>query len=624
MAEPHRAHLFELLTRLARDVGADGGASLYLDDGDGVLEQVASTLPHRAGPHGLLSRLRRSSSESRGTSLVLSVPDQHGGVLVLERLSDDEFTHEDRAVARLHARRLVGDVGVAGRQLRNSVWTRQLEAVQRVASRLTKLASVDEVGAAICTETRRVIDFDEAHVLVFSAAREPLTVALAGAPLDESNSPRSLPDEGAGGQLINACLTDPRPLLITNLQDMGPGRAGEWSLLLAPMHYEGRASGAICLLKRGAGRFDDSDQRVLHILADQAAVAVENARLLAGRDALVDELAALLEISKATAEAAGERQLGHRLAALIRQALAMEACVISRREESSTILRTLGRSGLEGPDLVADSMALRTRRAVLTDGVPRVLRADDPDQAGGEALALATLGGNTLLVLPLQAGGPPTGLIEIMSCTPRHFSEAEMNYIETVASLASTGLERARLLEQLRLAADIDPLTGVHNNRYLRARLRQEVARAARSHVPLSVLMLDLDDFKPVNDIHGHAEGDRVLARIAATIKAHVRTADIVARYGGDEFVVVMPDTGADRAGVVAGRVVRGVRSERHPMANGSETRVGVSAGLAVFPQDGRTASSLLSVADAQMYAEKRGPGDRGQPRARRPAKADG
>jgi diguanylate cyclase (GGDEF)-like protein len=606
MAEPHRVRLHEQLARLAGDVGADGGASLYLDDGDGVLEQVASTLPPKVEPRGLLRRLRGVGGGRCGTSLLLSVPDKDGGVLLLERTSADQFSHEDRAVARLHARRLVDEVAVAGRQVRSSVWTRQLETVQRVAARLTRLASLDEVGAAICAETTRVIDFDEAHVLVLDAAHNPRTVASAGAPLDPADQPRQLPSQGAGGRAIASALLNPRPLLLTEVRDLGPGREGDWSLLLAPMHYEGRSSGVICLLKRGLARFDDSHQRVLHILADQAAVAVENARLLAGRNALVEELAVLLEISKVTAEAASERQLGNRLAALMCGALKMDACVIWHRDENSTLLRILGRSGKEGPDLLAEGDALSSHGAVLTDGVARVVRADDLDNVE-RAQALAALGGDTLLLLPLRTSGPPIGLVELISFRPRQLSEAEMSYVQTMCSLASTGLERARLIEQLRQAADIDPLTNVNNNRYLRTRLRQEVARAARSNAPLSVLMLDLDDFKPVNDLHGHSEGDQVLARIAGTIKTHVRTADIVARYGGDEFVVVMPDTDLDRARVVARRVVRGIKGERHRMANGSEVRIGVSAGLAHYPQDGRTAAALLNAADAQMYSAKRG-----------------
>jgi diguanylate cyclase (GGDEF)-like protein len=131
-----------------------------------------------------------------------------------------------------------------------------------------------------------------------------------------------------------------------------------------------------------------------------------------------------------------------------------------------------------------------------------------------------------------------------------------------------------------------------------------------RSDTPLSVLLLDLDGFKTINDHHGHADGDRVLQNVAATLRLAVRANDIVARYGGDEFVVVMPETDIEAARQVADRVVASVRAVRHPLSDGSEGVVACSAGLAVFPTDGRTASRLLRSADAAMYRVKRVGGD--------------
>jgi diguanylate cyclase (GGDEF)-like protein len=222
---------------------------------------------------------------------------------------------------------------------------------------------------------------------------------------------------------------------------------------------------------------------------------------------------------------------------------------------------------------------------------------------------LRARGVRTLILMPLATGGKTIGLVELVALQPRALSESQLNTLEAMARLTATGLERVRLLEQLRSNADTDLVTGVHNHRYLQERLRQEVARTARSHSPLAVLMMDLDKFKQVNDRHGHADGDRVLHNIGSIIIDKLRANDVVARYGGDEFVVVMPDTSAEQAEAVAQRVVDAIRERRHELSDGSRVSVGVSAGLAVYPEDGRTTADLLANADAAMYVAKRSGG---------------
>jgi diguanylate cyclase (GGDEF)-like protein len=377
-------------------------------------------------------------------------------------------------------------------------------------------------------------------------------------------------------------------------------------MLVVPLHYENRVTGVICLISRGADKFDDDDQRLLQILSDQAAVAIENARLFAGRDQLVQELAALLEVSSAASSASDELELASQIGEWIRRATRMDGVIVARWDEGSTMLRELWRDGVEGWEQRIDVTDSPVRRGVLQDGKPAIIQAETAGMSP-DAVALRVIGGKTLVCLPLIASGRTTGIVELVAFSePRKPDESDMHAAEVMASLAAAGLEKVRLLEQLRSAADIDLVTGVHNHRYLQERLRQEVARSARSHNPLAVLMLDLDKFKPVNDRHGHADGDKVLATIAAVINDHVRSTDVVARYGGDEFVVLMPDTPLDHADMVARRVVSGVLQRTHQMSDGSIVKVGISAGLAVYPTDGRTPAQLLQASDAAMYAAKR------------------
>jgi diguanylate cyclase (GGDEF)-like protein len=146
-----------------------------------------------------------------------------------------------------------------------------------------------------------------------------------------------------------------------------------------------------------------------------------------------------------------------------------------------------------------------------------------------------------------------------------------------------------------------DPLTGLFNRAYLTQVLRREISRARRHSRPLAVALFDVDDFKRINDTHGHLEGDRVLVKAAGVIGECLRDIDVAARYGGEEFAVVLPDTGRAGAFVVAQRIrvgfETGVRTGREPVT--------VSGGVAAYPLDGLTAQQLLQCADQGLYRAK-------------------
>ena len=251
-----------------------------------------------------------------------------------------------------------------------------------------------------------------------------------------------------------------------------------------PLHFESRVSGLICLVSHTPGRFDDDDLRLLQILSDQAAVAIENARLLHRRDELVEELAGLLEISEAAGAAEDEQALAALLAARLRQATHSDTAVVTRWDEGSTRMHVIWRDGARGR-----CRDHRRRRLGRSAGGPARResgpRRDRSRQGACGGSRAGTHRRTRMLLLPLTVAGRTIGMLELVSLHElRMPTPAEMNGYEAMAGLAAAGMEKARALEQLRSAADMDLVTGVHNHRHLQERLRQEAARSARSHRP--------------------------------------------------------------------------------------------------------------------------------------------
>lgn len=163
------------------------------------------------------------------------------------------------------------------------------------------------------------------------------------------------------------------------------------------------------------------------------------------------------------------------------------------------------------------------------------------------------------------------------------------------------------LSRRLRYLAYRDSLTSLYNHRYFHEELAHEVERAQRYGQPLSVLMLDVDRFKEVNDTYGHLMGDTLLSYVAQVIAAQLRSSDVAARYGGDEFAVILPETDQTRAMAVAEKLSKAVSADhRWQGALLENLGIGISFGVAAFPDDGRTADDLLGAADRRLYAAKR------------------
>jgi diguanylate cyclase (GGDEF)-like protein len=614
----------------------------------GISDEQAAGLPALATDEGWVAEILRR----RGP---LAIDDAaRSDIAGLDRYSGDLGFASGLAVPLIHDDRIIGalaivtraprrwsqdDIELAGAlgthasiALRNAELFEHAEAraaqfavLQTASARMNRARTVESVGRAIVEETRRILDYHNARVYLLEPPLDLVPICFEGRVGEYEKVDLALLRTTLGvgftgwvaehgvPLLIDDANADPRGSTIPGTDDV------DESMLVVPMRVDEVVVGVITLSKLGIGQFSRDDLQLLTILADQASTAVESARLVARSEDLTRELRRLLEMSSALSGSLDPRQVANLIAQHLAGAMGVEECAISYWDRLGARVVTLGyfpETPLE--DLVGsfDIAGYPETLRVLETQAVAVIDADDPQADDAEAALMRADGNRILVMLPLVAKGASIGLVELLTKNHVVFTAEQLALARTMANEAAMALENARLYDDARKLADRDPLTGFYNHRYLHERLGEEVIRAQRSRRPLSVLMLDLDDFKLVNDTFGHLFGDRVLVWTAERIRSTLRSPDVAARYGGDEFAIILPDADEGSARAAAERVLRTFRDQPFESEGRGPVPIGLSIGIATHPVDGRTATDLIAAADQGLYRVKRGGGRGVEPAA--------
>ncbi len=211
----------------------------------------------------------------------------------------------------------------------------------------------------------------------------------------------------------------------------------------------------------------------------------------------------------------------------------------------------------------------------------------------------------SILCAPLVSRGRTIGVLEILNKLGGRFTGADLTLVLTLVEPCAIAIENAILFQRTEQLTITDDLTRLFNSRYLNLYLGREIKRCKRHGISLSVIFLDLDGFKNINDNFGHLAGSGTLTEVGAILAQGVRESDIIARYGGDEFVVVLPETPASGALVIAERLRRAIEEHRFLEGQGIAARISASFGIATYPDHALSPEGLIQKADQAMYRVK-------------------
>jgi diguanylate cyclase (GGDEF)-like protein len=405
-----------------------------------------------------------------------------------------------------------------------------------------------------------------------------------------------------------------KPLLIRSEMDRVRARLGLVSTgkgakcyCGVPLFLGGKPEGVMAVASyEREFAYDERDMEVMQTAAGQVAVAIENARLFQREQRRAHYLEFLNNVSKAAISNHDAELMLAEITAEIQKAFDFDHIGIGVLDYMTNEIEIKAETGTSERSLY--------KRVPLGFGIiGRVARTNEmfllqafhPDVEGKLRTMLSD--SKSILCIPVAYGDTMLGVLNVESRREKAFLQQEVLILRTLADLLATALHNAFVFQKMEQQSITDGLTGIKTRRFFLEALQSEWKRASRNGRPFSVVLIDLDNFKEVNDTLGHLEGDLVLARVARVLEQKCRQTNVVARYGGDEFVILMPETGQEPAQLLAERLRNWIASD--PML--SEKRITGSFGLATYPVHSTVAEEILRVADAGMYVSKRSGGNR-------------
>jgi len=370
------------------------------------------------------------------------------------------------------------------------------------------------------------------------------------------------------------------------------------SELAIPLMVRDEVVGVLDCQSDREDHFDSETIDLLTLFSTQASIALQNARLYSLEQQRARQLQAINAIAQQTTAVLELEDLLGRVCELIQEAFQVSHVSLFLRDDH---------------DLV-----LRAHHGTLTPRIPQGGRFPASNEpwasilAGNRTATESDLCSATTtkffaesasrMRIPLVSFGQTLGVLALDSSLPDAFRDGDLQSLESVADICATAIQNAHYVERVKQLAYLDGLTGIFNRRFFEMRILEEIDRARRYGTGMAVVMADIDQFKRLNDEFGHVLGDEVLRQVSSLFHQQVRKIDVVCRYGGEEFGILLTQTTAAHAMNIAEKLRKMVAGWQFP---GVPRTVTISAGTAAFPEHGTTRDELVKAADAALYAAK-------------------
>jgi diguanylate cyclase (GGDEF)-like protein/putative nucleotidyltransferase with HDIG domain len=477
----------------------------------------------------------------------------------------------------------------------------ELHVLNEIGRALSSTLNKEDLMRKVWEELRRLFDVENFYIAELDPLRDEMHFDLEM--IDGARMPKRT--RPAGNYITEYIIRTRQPVLIRDnfvaeIKKLGvePIR-GKGCFCGVPLVAYDHAIGAMAVFSEHERTFDEGHLELLRVLASEASIAIENARLFHEERTKARHLTLLNTISRNAIATLKPDEMLAKITEQLEDGLTYDHIGIgvldyATREiviqaEAGKRRGTLGQRIPLGTGLIGQ---------VARNGHMAAYRAASPADSALKPLLPDSV---AAIALPVFYAEQLHGILCIESSVPTDFSEEEVLLLRTLADLIAGALHNALSFQKAQEQAITDGLTGVKTHRFFMEALSAEWKRSTRAGRAFALVLMDLDRFKFVNDFYGHLEGDLVLQRVGHILETNCRRSDVVARYGGDEFVILMPETNMEHARQLASKLRGWVSSD--PLLR--EKNISASFGIACYPLHGSSPQELIQVADASMYLSK-------------------